>query len=332
MLRRGVVWGRFGDGAANSSAACPSKKTGFTIVELLVALTVIAVVLTLTLAAVQAARESARRAQCSSNLRQIGIAVQGYLDTYGTFPPGNCWGGFSAHAALLPQMDQAAAYSRLNFSAGRRSLQNLPIVEMSIPALLCPSDAARGSATNYVGNFGCGLQAFGLNGLIRPINGLYMAGENPSAAYLIRAADVSDGLSNTAMFSETRVGNGEPDPLRTLWQTPKPLLGRTQLSSFAAACTSIDGSGIGDRWRRGFRWSFGEIIYTGYNHVLPPNSNSCTNGGVAQEGAYSATSFHSGGVNVLFADAHQTYVNQAIGAATWFAIGSRNGGEAIELF
>jgi prepilin-type N-terminal cleavage/methylation domain-containing protein len=88
-------------------------KRGFTLIELLVVIAIIAVLIALLLPAVQAAREAARRAQCASNLRQIGLALQNYHTALGVFPPGRLRGTidhngrcFSAYAYLLPHLDQ----------------------------------------------------------------------------------------------------------------------------------------------------------------------------------------------------------------------------------
>ena len=108
-------------------------REGFTLIELLVVIAIIAILVGLLLPAVQAARESARRAQCTNNLRQIGLAIMNYETAFKSFPPGaiyfnstdgganHCQGihaprNFGAFAMLLPQIDQLNAFNAINFN------------------------------------------------------------------------------------------------------------------------------------------------------------------------------------------------------------------------
>src|SRR5262245_178223 len=99
------------------------RRGGFTLIELLVVIAIIGMLVALLLPAVQAAREAARRVECTNNLKQIGLAMHGYHDAVGSFPPGrlrslNDGRGqcFSAFAYLLPYMEQRALYDATNFS------------------------------------------------------------------------------------------------------------------------------------------------------------------------------------------------------------------------
>src|SRR6218665_2548422 len=97
------------------------RRSGFTLIELLVVIAIIAVLVAILLPAVQQAREAARRSQCQNNLKQIGIALHSYHETYGMFPPGNVassvggWGP-SWYMFILPYIDAANTFNQLNFS------------------------------------------------------------------------------------------------------------------------------------------------------------------------------------------------------------------------
>ena len=99
----------------------PPRSDGFTLIELLVVIAIIAVLIALLLPAVQAAREAARRIQCTNNLKQIGLAMHNYHSTLGSFPWGcgpNGWNDWSAQALLAPYMEQGNLFNAINFSNG----------------------------------------------------------------------------------------------------------------------------------------------------------------------------------------------------------------------
>src|SRR5688572_17681540 len=96
------------------------SRRGFTLVELLVVIAIIGILVALLLPAVQAARESARRMQCSNNLKQIGLGLHNYHDTIKCFPPGR-WGGtggkvWGPHSLILPFIEQGNAHALIDFS------------------------------------------------------------------------------------------------------------------------------------------------------------------------------------------------------------------------
>ncbi len=152
----------------NIEARKPTRRAGFTLVELLVVIAIIGILIALLLPAIQAAREAARRSQCTNNLKQLGIALHNYHDVFNRFPihyradvvgsKGNNWnpnnGGWSqlrggALVRLLPYIEEKAVYDQIDFR--QNNIQNdfgpgpafLPIVNTVIPAFKCPSDSPR---------------------------------------------------------------------------------------------------------------------------------------------------------------------------------------------
>jgi prepilin-type N-terminal cleavage/methylation domain-containing protein len=126
-------------------------KRGFTLVELLVVIAIIGILIALLLPAVQAAREAARRSQCSNNLKQIGLALHYYHDSNNAFPISyweNDVGRGSHLARLLPYLEQRAIYDHIDFrfsdSDSRQTLDGTssgkPIRTVPVAAFICPSD------------------------------------------------------------------------------------------------------------------------------------------------------------------------------------------------
>lgn len=214
-------------------------RRAFTLVELLVVIAIIGILVALLLPAVQAAREAARRTQCSNHLRQWGLALQTYHDVYRSFPMTNAQNylpnvqGFSPQARLLPFVEQVNLQNQLDFSQPAftgpfNALVPNPAFAatfaQAIPVALCPSDAApafnvgAGGATysgiNYMVSFGSGV---GANYDLRwRTDGVVY--ENFGARY----SDILDGASNTVFMSET-VRSAGPDfslPAGTLPRFP----------------------------------------------------------------------------------------------------------------
>jgi prepilin-type N-terminal cleavage/methylation domain-containing protein/prepilin-type processing-associated H-X9-DG protein len=125
---------------------------GFTLIELLVVIAIIAVLIALLLPAVQAAREAARRIQCTNNLKQVGIGLHNYHDAIGAFPPGlisrpgsdgdNIGPGWGWAAMILPQIEQPAVFNVINFSLGIEFPANMTARLVKINTFICPSDAS----------------------------------------------------------------------------------------------------------------------------------------------------------------------------------------------
>lgn len=123
-------------------------RRGFTLVELLVVIAIIGVLVALLLPAVQAARESARRTQCGNNLKQLGLAVHNYHDSFNYFPPGGVsYGACCAtptyqtwSLAILPHMEQKPLYDRYDFNLPNEDPVNHAVVQTFLKSQICPSD------------------------------------------------------------------------------------------------------------------------------------------------------------------------------------------------
>jgi len=340
-----------------------SGRRGFTLIELLVVIFVIAVLIALLLPAVQAAREAARRAQCGNNLKQLGLALHLYDQASGSLPWGQGpvgWNDWSAQVMLLPYIEQAALYNAVNFDDPPSSdgpampgfPANMTIQKFQVAGFLCPSDVDRLAVgyghINYAANAGAtplfynasqadGLFSWAGNPADRVNTKLWGAGVRPS-----RMADLTDGLSQTAAFSErvkgVRAGNpfDGGTPTSTIFslgpQQPANLPGpfQGQCSTLKAKDPGTPRVAIDDSM--GSQWWQGHPAHGRYNHVMLPNTWSCTYAYISEgngQGAVPPSSRHPGAVNVAFADGSVRAVKESIAPATWWALGSKAGGEVV---
>ncbi len=220
------------------------RRQGFTLIELLVVIAIIGVLIALLLPAIQAARESARRAQCSSNLHNLAIALQGYLDATGQFPihgrygqsgSGPKSGGWGHLAFLLPHLEQQAVFDNMNFSVPSLDYddwylptninQTVALRGNAIPSFLCPSDPSdslqtgAGTQHNYGMNGGYCVRAdnapdYGAYVAWRP-NGVLNIADGWAGYQLkggLRRNAIIDGESKTCGFSEFVKGRGYNRP------------------------------------------------------------------------------------------------------------------------
>jgi prepilin-type N-terminal cleavage/methylation domain-containing protein/prepilin-type processing-associated H-X9-DG protein len=215
----------FGDGRSSA---------GFTLIELLVVIAIIGVLIALILPAVQSARESANRAKCTNNLKQLGLAAQEYHDAFSSFPSGwlcdladgNClpqaasaymWNGL---CGLFLKLEQGNLYNEINFDLPTNAIDNVTSTRRTLEAFVCPSNrkamtvetttkTTTGPRTklgpsDYRGNMAAGM----LDDCIDPKdpncyhydNGLTFQNSQVSMA------DITDGTSNTVLIGETLTG------------------------------------------------------------------------------------------------------------------------------
>ena len=222
-------------------------RPGFTVIELLVCVAVIGILVALLIPAVLAARNAARRMQCASNLRQLGIGIHSYEAAVGVFPAGSNGGRFSLHAMLLPYIDQQAVYAAINCDVSQSDLPNYTMRYLNVDTFLCPSDGNhQPGLTNYAGNNDDGHNRHSGNGVF--LSGYYQRN--------LRPADIRDGLSNTACMSEFVTGTYDDsgDPRRRIYIYPDGLRGPITLERFERDCrwlirmTPIDRSANMREW------------------------------------------------------------------------------------
>ncbi len=322
--------------ARSSSARFPK---GFTLVELLVVIAIIGILVALLLPAVQAAREAARRMQCSNNMKQIGIAFHNYHDTFKKFPapyvltrldlmgsplggpPFNAPPGNTAHAwgtSLLPFMEQQPLYDRFNINLpffspfGPYTYDNQTPRETQVPTYNCPSTA--GGPRLYSFAHPLGITWTAASSDYCSANGILGAWHTPY--YLPQNGGVGLASRNGVL--------NQPN----LWQGMRDITDGT-----ANTIMIIERAGANDVWRDGKKiasggpgvgtagggWADvinGEFWFAGslYDGTGGPGPCliKCTN-----EDTRGAYSFHPGGIMVLMSDASVQFVAETVSTAVF---------------
>jgi prepilin-type processing-associated H-X9-DG protein len=312
-----------------------------------VVIAIIGVLIGLLLPAVQKTREAANRLKCSSNLKQLGIAVMAYHDANGVFPPGSGGPATSGDrigtlAFLLPFLE-ADGVARMIWDSfpvtyGSTTYTSVPVpwdqnfvpwgYHYQVPILHCPSDTpqydARGgltvkiASTNYVTCRGDWITGTGNNDQ-PPKNGKrgMFRNENGKPLNAIAIRDLTDGTSNTLALSErvfyqpsaprAVLGNIVDNEAAALASNPSICLATVAGDNYNATVTL-------DVYHGGYRFQDGMCQFTGFNTILPPNSPSCMEAGSNTDGVFSAQSRHAGGVNCCFADGSVHFISQTIDA------------------
>ena len=326
------------------------RSRGFTLVELLVVIAIIGILVGLLLPAVQAAREAARRMQCSNNAKQLALAMFNYESAYKRFPARQLGttgtfgttngpntipalnkqhnaGRINAFISLLPFLEQTAMSNAINAGdannapGGPRGDQGWVVWDKPPSAYRCPSDPiANGVGKGFSYALCVGDQAFQVsNGDVR---GLYGRWKWKSIA------EITDGTSNTIGISEVLCqgqgpaggANGVAAGLRTDKITAAYAAVVPGLVSSPVLCRGQhDGryfnSGVVLQYRRGTNWTDGIGSYCSFNTIAPPNSAGCAESGTngdAVSFVLPPASGHTGGINASFCDGSIRFISNSI--------------------
>jgi prepilin-type N-terminal cleavage/methylation domain-containing protein/prepilin-type processing-associated H-X9-DG protein len=324
------------------------KRRGFTLIELLVVIAIIAILIALLVPAVQKVREAAARTQCVNNMKQLGIAMHNYHGVFKKLPAASfnsATYGPSGLFFLLPYVDQGNVHDKFDLTKASGGSTdgsvNDALGAVRMPLLICPSDnqSAHNSTqfgwTNYMLNHGSWV------GVTKQWDGVFSprfaAGGAPAGDY-VKFAQITDGTSNTAAIAEVCRGPYDAGPARDKRTDCFYDGSNVPATSIAAAQTNLlarnwQTAQIGGQgwvnWRyRGYPWREGSIWRSGYNHLMPPNSPCWHTNNDWWYLISPASSFHTGGANVLFADGAVHFVSETVTPAVWVGVGTRAGGES----
>lgn len=339
------------------------RAAGFTLIELIVVISIIAVLVGLIVPAVAAAREASRRIECTNRLKQFGVALHHHQTIHSAFPSpmpgrlsnrGGLWTGgtdMSGFYELLPSLEQTTLFNSINIGTTAHPLapenqENTTAYRTRVEIFLCPSDAgtnAFSQETNQTLMSGS------------PVSYRFNVGPDPTversgprvgafnAMEPVAPSAFEDGLSNTVGFSERLVGSGNAgtfDYQRDLWAAGvMDLLPSNSYEEVTSICSSLSSRPTRYVSEMGSSWMLGGNFYIWYNHISPPNPNTsdCATSELNSSGprfcrtcSVAARSRHPGGVNSLMMDGSVRFMKNGVTVRVWQALGTRAGGEVSE--
>ena len=300
-----------------------NSRPAFTLIELLVVIAIIAILIGLLLPAVQKVRAAAARIKCANNMKQVGLAMHHYLDSYGTFPPAQVNGPTNSWAVLiLPYVEQDNLHRSYRLELNWNHANNQAAIRAPLVVLQCPATPERGDRLDQLsGSLLAAITDYAPPASVAPTP--IQAGFLPSVSDLkgvvvqngppSSPADVTDGLSHSVLVVEDA---GRP----AHW-----------IRSGRGPANSVPGGGnanVVNGRVTGAGWAdpANSVPLHGFTadglHAPGPCPINCTNNN-------EAFAFHAGGVNAAFADGSVRFIRETVNIRVYAAVITRAGGEVV---